>query len=53
VTERFLRAVVAALRWFVHPRARMQKLLACTSLEEQNRFYDEEWDTWRWRLSSR
>jgi S-adenosylmethionine-diacylglycerol 3-amino-3-carboxypropyl transferase len=28
----------------------MQRLLACTSLEEQKRFYDEEWDTWRWRL---
>ncbi len=50
VTEQFLRAVVAALRWFVHSRARMQKLLACTTLEEQNRFYDQEWDTWRWRL---
>ena len=39
-----------SLRWSIHPRARMQKLLACTTLEEQNRFYDEEWDTWRWRL---
>ena len=50
VTEKFLEAVVLALRLFIHPRARMERLLACDTLEQQNRFYDQEWNTWRWRL---
>lgn len=33
----------------VHTRTRVSRLLAGGSLEERERFYQEEWDTWRWR----
>lgn len=33
----------------VHRRARVARLLAGGAAEERERFYREEWDTWRWR----
>ncbi|BAU50281.1 S-adenosylmethionine:diacylglycerol 3-amino-3-carboxypropyl transferase [Sulfurifustis variabilis] len=33
----------------VHNRARVSRLLAGGSPEERQRFYREEWDSWRWR----
>jgi len=48
-SERFIGAVVAALRLGVHPRARIRRLLACRTLDEQRAFYDREWNTRRWR----
>jgi len=34
----------------VHSRARVERLLRDVSLDERVRFYEAEWDTWRWRL---
>lgn len=50
VTERFIAGVITAVRVAIHPRTRIERLLACQTLEEQRRFYREEWDTRRWRL---
>lgn len=33
----------------VHSRRTVRGLLACTTLEEQRRYHDERWNTWRWR----
>jgi S-adenosylmethionine-diacylglycerol 3-amino-3-carboxypropyl transferase len=49
VTERFIRAVVFALRTFVHSRARIDRMLECASIEEQAALFDREWNTFRWR----
>jgi S-adenosylmethionine-diacylglycerol 3-amino-3-carboxypropyl transferase len=49
VTERFIRTIVAALRLFVHPRARIERMLACDSVEEQRVLFASEWNTVRWR----
>jgi S-adenosylmethionine-diacylglycerol 3-amino-3-carboxypropyl transferase len=49
VTERFIRGVVAALRMFVHPQSRVERMLACSSVEEQRALFEREWDTLRWR----
>ena len=49
VSERFIALVVAGLRLAVHPRARVDRMLACRSVEEQQALYRREWDTWRWR----
>jgi S-adenosylmethionine-diacylglycerol 3-amino-3-carboxypropyl transferase len=34
----------------VHRRSTVRALLEPRTLEERRRFYDERWDTWRWRL---
>ena len=47
-TERYLRASARLLR-LVHPRARVERLLACASVEEQRALYDGEWNNRRWR----
>jgi S-adenosylmethionine-diacylglycerol 3-amino-3-carboxypropyl transferase len=49
VSERFIGAVVAALRLAVHPRARVERLLACRTIAEQRALFDREWSTRRWR----
>src|SRR5689334_742453 len=49
VTARFIRAVVFALETFVHPRARIERMLACQSTEEQGALFAREWNTVRWR----
>lgn len=49
VTERFIHSLVRVLRASVHSRARIDRLLGCTTLEVQRVFYAHEWDTWRWR----
>jgi len=50
VTERFIGGVTTALRLGIHGPARIQRLLACRTLDEQRRFHRDEWDTRRWRL---
>lgn len=47
-TERYLRASASLLR-LVHPRSRIERLLACESIEEQRALYDGEWNNRRWR----
>lgn len=37
----------------VHSHRRVDRLLAGGSRQERIRFYDREWDTWRWRLMFR
>lgn len=37
----------------VHSRRDVERLLAEKSREERQRFYDEEWNTWRWRAMFR
>ena len=49
VSERFIRVVVAAVRAFIHPRSRIERLLACETLEAQRALYEREWDNRRWR----
>ena len=49
VTERFIRLVVLALRLFVQPRARIERMLACDSIEAQRSLFEREWNTARWR----
>ncbi|MGI8758354.1 MAG: DUF3419 family protein, partial [Acidimicrobiales bacterium] len=50
VSERFIGVVMFALRLGIHPPARVRRLLSCTTVDEQQRFYDTEWDSRRWRL---
>ena len=49
VTERFIRSIVRVLVACVHPRARVDRLLASTTLVEQRVFYARVWNTWCWR----
>jgi S-adenosylmethionine-diacylglycerol 3-amino-3-carboxypropyl transferase len=49
VSERFIGGVVAALLLAVHPRARVERLLACRTLAEQRALFEREWSTRRWR----
>lgn len=50
VTERFLAAVVKVVRTTIHPPARIRRLLACRTLDDQRALYDTEWNNRRWRL---
>lgn len=49
VTERFITLLMRVLEACVHSRARIDRLLACTTLVEQRVFYARVWDSWRWR----
>lgn len=49
VSERFIGALRRLLRLAVHPRRRIERLLALQSEAERRRFYRDEWDTRRWR----
>jgi S-adenosylmethionine-diacylglycerol 3-amino-3-carboxypropyl transferase len=49
VTERFIRAVVRVLRATVHSRARIDRMLAAETIEEQRLLLESEWNTTRWR----
>ncbi len=48
-TERFIKLLVRVLETCVHSRARIDRLLSCTTLVEQRVFYYRVWDSWRWR----
>ena len=50
VTERFIAMVMGAVRLGIHPASRIDRLLACRSLDEQRQLYRREWDSARWRL---
>jgi S-adenosylmethionine-diacylglycerol 3-amino-3-carboxypropyl transferase len=49
-TEKLMRVLARTVRTVVHNRERIAKLLAQSGQAEQRRFYDEEWNTPRWRL---
>jgi S-adenosylmethionine-diacylglycerol 3-amino-3-carboxypropyl transferase len=53
VTERLMRVIAGCVRWLVHPRGRVDRLLALDSLDAQRDFYAREWDNRRWRLMFR
>lgn len=48
--ERYLRSFRRFVLPLVHSRRTIERLLAERSREERIRFYEEEWDTGRWRL---
>ena len=50
VTERFIRMLVSAMCVLVHPRSRLERMLACESIEEQRALFSREWNTRRWRI---
>lgn len=50
VTEKFIAGVMAVMRATIHPPARVRRLLACQSLEEQRDLFARKWDSRRWRL---
>jgi S-adenosylmethionine-diacylglycerol 3-amino-3-carboxypropyl transferase len=47
--ERYLRAFRRFLLPLIHPRRTIEQLRKPRSPAERERFYDERWDTWRWR----
>jgi S-adenosylmethionine-diacylglycerol 3-amino-3-carboxypropyl transferase len=49
VTEKFMGLIAAVVRRFVHTPDRVAALLACRTLDEQRAFYEQVWDTRRWR----
>ncbi|HEV8611942.1 MAG TPA: DUF3419 family protein [Gemmatimonadales bacterium] len=50
VSERFMAGLAAVLRALIHPQRRIERLLACRTLEEQEALYHGEWNSIRWRL---
>ena len=50
VSERFIRLVARVIRALVHPKSRIDRLLACRSLDEQRKLYHREWNNRRWRM---
>ena len=50
---RFERYFELFRRWvlpLVHSKPRVARLLASVTAQEREKFYETEWDTWRWRL---
>jgi S-adenosylmethionine-diacylglycerol 3-amino-3-carboxypropyl transferase len=50
MSERFIRLVARVVRRVVHPESRIDRLLACRSLEDQRELYHDEWNNRRWRM---
>jgi len=48
--ERYFAAFRTRILPLVHSRSRVEKLLAGGTKEMRTAFYNEEWNTWRWRL---
>jgi S-adenosylmethionine-diacylglycerol 3-amino-3-carboxypropyl transferase len=51
VIERKLKRAMRLFRFFVHPRPRIRAALTQPSLAAQRQFYEERWDSWRWRAA--
>jgi S-adenosylmethionine-diacylglycerol 3-amino-3-carboxypropyl transferase len=51
--ERYLALFRSRVLPLVHSRATVMALLRAKTLQDRRRFYDDEWDTWRWRLAFR
>lgn len=49
VSEKFIAFLATLVRATVHPQRRIDRLLSCTTVKEQARFYEEEWNSVRWR----
>ena len=50
VTEHFIRMVVRMLSLAVHPRARIERMLACNTIDAQRSLFESQWNTARWRV---
>jgi S-adenosylmethionine-diacylglycerol 3-amino-3-carboxypropyl transferase len=50
VSERFIRVVAKVIRAVVHRESRIDRLLACRTLDEQRELYRAEWNNRRWRM---
>ncbi len=48
--ERYLAMFRRRVLPLVHSRATVMELLHPATVQARRRFYDERWDTWRWRL---
>jgi len=48
--ERYFRLFRTRVLPQIHSRARIKRLFEDVARERRIAFYDEEWDTWRWRL---
>ncbi|HUQ47695.1 MAG TPA: DUF3419 family protein [Gemmatimonadaceae bacterium] len=48
-SEGFIRILARVILAGVHPRSRIDRLLACRSIDEQRQLYHEEWNSRRWR----
>lgn len=48
--ERYLALFRRGVLPLIHSRSTVAALLQSATAEERRRFYDERWDTWRWRL---
>ncbi len=48
--ERYLALFRERILPLIHPRARVMRFLTGGAAPERERFYRQEWDTWRWRL---
>ena len=49
VSERLIGGIAWVIRQAAHPRPRIERFLACRTLDEQRAFYDSQWNTARWR----
>jgi len=49
VSERFIRLICSVVRRVVHSPKRVERLLACRTLEEQRTLFESEWNTRGWR----
>ena len=47
--EQMMARLVEVLQLAVHSRARIARLLACRTLDDQRALYHAEWNSWRWR----
>jgi S-adenosylmethionine-diacylglycerol 3-amino-3-carboxypropyl transferase len=48
--ERYLAFFATRVLPLAHSRARVRRLLQAGLRDERERFWDTQWDTWRWRL---
>jgi len=47
--EQYLATFRTRLLPLVHRKSTIEQFLACQTVDEQRRFYDAHWNTWRWR----
>jgi S-adenosylmethionine-diacylglycerol 3-amino-3-carboxypropyl transferase len=50
VSERFISVLSRIVTALIHPKERVERFLACDSIEKQAKLYHEEWNNRRWKL---
>ncbi|GLR18669.1 DUF3419 family protein [Portibacter lacus] len=48
--EKYLKTFATKLLPLIHSRKKVQELFEEKSAADQRKFYDQKWNTWRWRL---